>query len=130
MSVEHIGIAVRNLEKSLKIYAEITGTAAHREDLKREKVRIATFNLDSVKIELLEGINENSPISKFLKDKNKDTIHHIAFKVENISRTLQNLEKSGYELIKGYPQEGAHGTKVAFLHPKATGGVLIELVQK
>jgi len=130
MKIEHIGIAVLNLENSLAIFKDLLGIApSSRETVSSENVKLAIFNVGDTKIELLEGIDDTSSIKKFLNKKKKDTIHHIAIKVDDLNEKIRHLEAKNYKLIDGYPKGGKEGSMVAFLHPGSTGGILIELVE-
>ena len=127
--IEHIGIAVENIEESLKIYEEILGAKCYKiETVESEAVRTAFIAIGESKIELLEATNEDSPIAKFLNKKGRG-IHHIAFDVENLEKELERLLLLDYELIHKTPKNGADSKLIAFLHPKSTDGVLIELCQ-
>jgi methylmalonyl-CoA/ethylmalonyl-CoA epimerase len=128
--IEHIGIAVRNLEESIKFYEQILGLKCYAvEDIKDQKTRTAFFELGQTKIELLESTEPDGPISKFI-EKRGEGIHHIAYAVKNIESALSELEKTGIQLIDKQPRKGAEGLEIAFLHPKSTFGVLTELCEK
>ncbi len=128
--IEHIGIAVKNLEKSNQLFAQLFGENHYKiEEVKSEGVRTSFFKNGPNKIELLEATNPNSPIAKFL-DKKGEGIHHIAFAVEDIRSEMKRLEEEGFTILNKEPKEGADNKWVAFLHPKTTNGVLIELCQE
>ncbi len=130
-SVNHIAIAVRNIEDAEKLYeSALCLKVTHREVVEEQGVRASMLETDSgdTAIELLEPIGKESPIHKFL-EKRGEGIHHICFKVDDIESTLDRLKKQGIKLINEAPRPGVDGTKVAFLHPKALNGVLIELVE-
>jgi methylmalonyl-CoA/ethylmalonyl-CoA epimerase len=128
--IEHIGIAVKNLEASIKYYEEIFGLKCYAiEEVKDQKVRTAFFELGQTKIELLESTEPDSPIGKFI-DKRGEGVHHLAFAVNNIEAGLKEIENKGIELIDKHPRKGAEDLNIAFLHPKSTYGVLTELCEK
>jgi methylmalonyl-CoA/ethylmalonyl-CoA epimerase len=127
--LEHIGIAVDNIEQSLKIYEEVLGSKCYKtEVVVSEAVKTAFIAIGESKIELLEATSSDSPIAQFLNKKGKG-IHHIAFDVDNLEKELERLSKLGYQLIHKSPKNGADNKMIAFLHPKSTDGVLIELCQ-
>lgn len=128
--IEHIGIAVKNLEASIKYYEEIFGLKCYAiEEVKDQKVRTAFFELGQTKIELLESTEPDSPIGKFI-DKRGEGVHHLAFAVNDIEAGLKEIENKGIELIDKHPRKGAEDLNIAFLHPKSTYGVLTELCEK
>ena len=128
--VDHIGIAVRNLDDSLPYYTETLGLKLlHIEDVQSEQVRVAFVDSGNVTLELLEPLSETSAIHSFIEKKGEG-IHHVAFGVTNIQERLNELKEKGIRLIQETPKAGAHGAQVAFIHPKASGGVLYELVDK
>ncbi len=125
--IDHIGIAIRSLSKSIKTWEMVTGRKADKiVEVKSQAVKVAFFGTKDGKIELLEALNEKSPIKKFL-DKNGEGIHHIAIKTENLNSMIEKLRKAGKEIAD--PFIGAEGAPVTFIHPKYTNGVLIELVE-
>ncbi len=124
--IDHIGIAVRNLEDACRFYEQSLGLACHgKEEVESQKVRTAFFDVGGVHIELLEPTSPESPVGKFL-EKNGEGIHHIAFRTDDIGGQLQQAAASGIRLIHDQPFDGAAGKLVAFLHPKSTLGVLTE----
>jgi methylmalonyl-CoA/ethylmalonyl-CoA epimerase len=128
--IEHLGIAVESIEESLKIYEALLGTKCYKiESVESEAVRTAFLQVGESKIELLEATNPDSAIGKFLAKKGKG-IHHIAFDVENIEAEIKRLTSEGFELIHSSPKAGADNKLIAFLHPKSTDGVLVELCQE
>ena len=128
--IEHIGIAVKNLEESIKYYEEIFGLKCYRiEEIKDQKVKTAFFKIGETKIELLESTDPEGPVSKFI-EKRGEGVHHVAFAVKDLQNTLQKVEKKGITLIDKQPRPGAEGLNIAFLHPKSTQGVLIELCEQ
>ncbi len=127
--IEHIGIAVKNLENSNSLFASLFGKEHYKtEAVESEGVKTSFFEVGPNKIELLEATSENSPIAKFI-EKRGEGIHHIAFAVEDIRSEMKRLEKEGFTLLNKEPKNGADNKLVAFLHPKTTNGVLIELCQ-
>ena len=125
--IEHIGIAVNNLEESIKFYEDIFGLKCYAvEKVKDQKVKTAFFKIGETKIELLESTQPDGPISKFI-EKRGEGIHHIAFKTKNIKSSLKELVEKNIRLIDEHPRKGAEGLNIAFLHPKVANGVLIEL---
>ncbi len=128
--IDHIAIAVHDLDSSLKFYTDVLGLEnAGIEEIADQKVRLAMLPIGDTHIELLEPTTEDSPIAKFLEKKGEG-MHHIAFRVENLAGELIRMEEMGVELIDKIPKTGAGGNQVAFLHPKSTFGVLMELVNK
>lgn len=126
-AVDHIGIAVRDLEASIALYRSIFQlTDIHREQVVDQGVDIASFALNGVRIELTAPLHAESPIAKFL-DKRGEGIHHVAFRTDTIGQDLQRLAENNVRLINTEPQPGAHDMLIAFLHPSSTGGVLMEL---
>lgn len=131
LSVDHIAIAVRNIEDAANLYSAALGLkVAHREIVDEQGVSALMLKTAAgeTAIELLEPTGQDSPISKFL-EKRGEGIHHICFKVDDIQAALKRLKGQGIQLIDEAPRPGIHGTKVAFLHPKSLSGVLIELVE-
>jgi methylmalonyl-CoA/ethylmalonyl-CoA epimerase len=127
--IEHIGIAVRNLKESNKLFEKILGVAPYKtEEVASEKVSTSFFKTGENKIELLEATDADSAIAKFLKRKGEG-IHHIAFDVDDIKAEMKRLEGEGFILLNKEPKQGADNKLVCFLHPKNTNGVLIELCQ-
>jgi methylmalonyl-CoA/ethylmalonyl-CoA epimerase len=128
--IEHIGIAVHNLENSNELFSKLFGQAAYKtEEVASEGVKTSFFMCGPNKIELLEATNEDSPIAKFLEKKGEG-IHHIAFDVEDIYTEIERLKLEGFTVLNETPKKGADNKLVAFLHPKTTNGVLIELCQE
>ena len=129
MIIDHLGIAVTSLERSLGFYREILGLkVVGPEDVPSEGVRIAFLPMGESTIELLEPTGPDSPIARFLA-KRGEGIHHVWVRVEKIEETLATLREKGAEIIEPAPRIGAGGRKVAFIHPRSTGGVLLELVE-
>lgn len=127
--INHLGVAVASLEEALPYYRDVLGMSYQgTEEVAEQKVRVAFLQIGESKIELLEPTSADSPIAKFL-EKNGSGIHHIAYQVENIAETLAGLEQKGVRLIDRIPRQGAHGAKIAFIHPKSTGGILTEICE-
>ncbi|SHI78501.1 methylmalonyl-CoA epimerase [Flavobacterium haoranii] len=128
--IEHIGIAVKNLEESNLLFEKLFGALAYKqEEVESEGVKTSFFMNGPNKIELLEATREDSPIAKFI-DKKGEGIHHIAFDVDDIVLEMERLKNEGFVLLNEAPKSGADNKLVAFLHPKTTNGVLIELCQE
>ena len=128
--IEHIGIAVKDLDVSNEIYAKLLGKPHYKmEEVLSEGVRTSFFETGPNKIELLEATNEESPIAKFIQRRGEG-IHHIAFAVENIVEEMERLKNEGFTLLNEEPKMGADNKWVAFIHPKTTSGVLVELCQE
>jgi methylmalonyl-CoA/ethylmalonyl-CoA epimerase len=127
--IEHIGIAVKNLEDSNKIFSSLFGKDNYKvEEVLTEGVKTSFFQIGPNKIELLEANSPNSAIAKFI-DKKGEGIHHIAFSVKNITEEIDRLKKLGFHIINDTPKKGADNKLVVFVHPKTANGVLIELCQ-
>jgi len=127
--IEHIGIAVTNLEDAISFYENVLGLTCYNiEVVTDQKVRTAFFMVGQTKIELLESTDPEGPIGKFIQKKGEG-LHHIAFSIEKIEEKLMHAAKLGIALIDCKPRKGAEGLDIAFLHPKATSGVLIELCE-
>lgn len=128
--IEHIGIAVKDLDLSCDLYEKLLNTACYkREEVASEGVNTAFFKTGENKIELLSATNADSPIAKFLEKKGEG-IHHIAFDVEDIYEEMDRLKKEGFVLLNEQPKPGADNKLICFLHPKGTNGVLVELCQE
>ncbi len=129
MKINHLGIATKGIDEALKFWEDALGLEnVHTEVVEDQKVRVAMLPIGETRVELLEPTAEDSPISKFL-EKRGGGIHHIAVEVEDIRASLARLKAQGMQLIDEEPRIGAEGCLVAFVHPKASGGVLLELVQ-
>ena len=127
--IEHIGIAVKNLEESISYYENILGFKCYAiEEVPEQKVKTAFFMVGQTKIELLESTDPEGPIGKFIEKKGEG-IHHMAFAVKEIENQLSELEKKGVQLIDKTPRKGAEGLDIAFIHPKSTKGVLMEICE-
>jgi len=128
--IEHIGIAVKNLETSNNLFSKLFGKPHYKiEEVASEGVNTSFFQVGDSKIELLEATNPDSPIAKFIEKKGEG-IHHIAFDVSNIETEISRLKEEGFIVLNETPKKGADNKLVAFLHPKSTNGVLIELCQE
>ncbi len=129
MKINHLGIATKEIARALSFWEDALGLEnVHTEIVEDQKVRVAMLPIGESRIELLEPTSEDSPISKFL-EKRGGGIHHIAVDVDDIHASLKQLKEKGFQLIDEVPRIGAENCLVAFVHPKATGGVLLELVQ-
>lgn len=127
--IEHIGIAVKSIENANQIYTSLLGASPYKmEEVKSEGVKTSFFKIGNSKIELLEAINPDSPIAKFI-EKRGEGVHHIAFAVDDIQSEIARLKKEGFIVLNETPKKGADNKLVAFLHPKSTEGVLVELCQ-
>lgn len=125
--LEHIGIAVSNLEESNLLFERLLGVSHYKiEEVPSEGVRTSFFMIGDVKIELLEATKADSPIAKFIEKKGEG-IHHLAFATDNIEKEMLAKKQSGFQLLSDTPRAGADDKLVSFLHPKSTGGVLVEL---
>ena len=128
--IEHIGIAVENMEQSNRLFAKIFGKAPYKsEAVESEGVLTSFFKVGENKIELVAATNQNSTIAKYL-EKNSKGMHHIAFAVTDINQEMKRLKNEGIRLLNDIPKQGADNKLICFLHPKDTNGVLIELCQE
>lgn len=127
--VDHVAIAVPDLEEAISLYKSLLGKdPEHIEEVKDQKVKAAFFGVGDTNLELLSPTSPDSPLSRFLeKKKGRGGLHHLCLQVSGIENHLEELKKQGVVLIDETPKIGAHGKKIAFVHPKSTGGVLIEL---
>jgi len=127
--IEHIGIAVNDLNEAIPYYENILGLKCYSiEEVKDQKVKTAFFKIGQTKLELLESTSPESPIAKFI-EKRGQGVHHIAFAVDGIENALSEVEEKGVKLIDQQPRKGAEGLDIAFLHPKSTFGVLTEFCE-
>ena len=127
--VEHLGIAVKNIDLSNKLFAKLLGKQHYKtESVESESVITSFFKIGEQKIELLQSTDGGGPIAKFI-EKRKEGVHHLALHVENIVEEVKRLKKEGFEFISETPKKGADNKIIVFLHPKTTNGVLIELCQ-
>lgn len=127
--IDHIGIAVADLEEALGMYSRLGFVAGHKETVPAQKVHTAALSIGESKLELLQPLEENSPVGKFIASKGQG-VHHLALQVEDIEAKLRELQLAGFRLIDDKPRIGAGGARVAFLHPQGTLGTLIELVER
>jgi len=128
--LEHIGIAVKNLDESNALFAKLLGKPHYKvEEVESEGVRTSFFEVGGIKIELLEATRADSPIAKFI-EKRGEGIHHLAFDADSIEDKMKELSEQGFSLLSDTPKSGADNKEIVFLHPKTTNGVLIELCQE
>ena len=130
-NIDHIGIAVPDLDAAIKTYTVLLGKGPeHLEEVEEQKAKTAFFAVDDTNLELLQSTSPDGPIGKFIaKNGGRGGIHHICIQVENLEAALADYKKQGIQLIDEKPRMGAHGKMIAFVHPKSTGGVLLELSQ-
>lgn len=129
MKIDHIGIAIKDLEESLNVYKKILeNTNVQIEEVPTEKVRVAMIPVGETQIELLEPMGEDSAIAKFINEKGEG-IHHIALAVTDIKESIRKLSSEGLRVLYPEPRPGSHGKLITFVHPKSTKGVLLELCQ-
>ena len=127
--IDHIGIAVKSLDDIIPFYRDTLGMAfAGIEEVVEQKVRVAMLQIGESKIELLEPTSEESPVARFI-EKNGAGVHHVAYEVADIEAAIATLLADGVRMIDEKPRHGAHGTRIAFIHPKSSSGVLTELCQ-
>ncbi len=130
MKIHHVGIAVESLKAAVPIFEKLLGRAPDTEEIiEEQKVHVAVFAVGESRIELLEATSAESPLARFLAKRGQG-IHHLTLSVPNVARALAQLERSGIRLIDREPRRGAGKTRIAFLHPSSTAGVLIELVEE
>lgn len=128
--IEHIGIAVKNLQDSIPLYERLLGISCYKkEEVLSEQVNTAFFKTGESKIELLEASSSDSAINKFI-EKRGEGIHHIAFAVDDILKEMERLKSDGFQLLNDVPKKGADNKLVCFVHPKSTNGVLVEICQE
>lgn len=128
--IEHLGIAVSNLEESIELYEKLLNTTCYKiEEVASEFVKTAFFKIGASKIELVAATDPSSTIGKYI-EKRGQGIHHVAFDVENIEEEIERLEAEGFQMIQRTPKNGADNKIIAFLHPKSSGGMLVELCQE
>lgn len=128
--IEHIGIAVKNINQSNQLFKKLFGKEHYKiENVESEGVSTSFFMLGETKIELLEATTENSAIAKFI-DKKGEGIHHIAYEVDNLDAEITRLKTEGFVMINSDPKNGADNKRICFLHPKSTNGVLVELCEE
>lgn len=128
--IAHIAIAVKDLAASKELFRRLLGvSASHEEHVQHQGVKTAMFQFGETAVELLEGTNQDSPVSKFIEKKGEG-FHHISFMVDDVAQEMDRLRKAGFQFVDNQPGTGAGETLVAFLHPRTTNGVLIEISQK
>ena len=128
--LDHIGIAVKNMDEALAFYRDTLGlSSAGEEVIDEQKVKVAFLPLGDTELELLESTSPDGPVAKFI-EKRGEGIQHIALRVENIEEALKELKEKGFRLIDQQPRYGAGNAKIVFLHPKATGGILLEISER
>jgi methylmalonyl-CoA/ethylmalonyl-CoA epimerase len=128
--IEHLGIAVESIEESMAVFETLLSANFYKEEIvESEGVRTAFIQVGESKIELLEATNSDSPIAKFM-EKNRGGFHHVAFEVDDLDQELARLADEGFQLIHQSPKDGADNKRIAFLHPKSTKGLLVELCQE
>ena len=130
LKIDHLGIAVNSIDEGKNFWSDVLGLGFEgTETVEEQKVTTAFFPVGESEVELLESTSPDGPVAKYIEKKGQG-IQHIAFRVENIETALQELKEKGVKLIDEKPRRGAGGAMIAFLHPKATGGVLVELCQR
>jgi methylmalonyl-CoA/ethylmalonyl-CoA epimerase len=130
MKLSHVGIAVKSIEDRLMLWRDLFGIQVGAvEDVVEQKVRVAMLTLGDIKLELLEPLTGDSPVAKYIA-KRGEGIHHLSFEVTDIEERIDAFKKHGLTMIDEVPRKGAHGSRIAFIHPASTGGVLIELTEK
>jgi methylmalonyl-CoA epimerase len=129
-NIDHIGIAVNNIEEALEFWQTALGIELHGvETVQEQKTKTAFLPVDDTEIELLQGTEADSPVSKFIEKKGEG-IHHVAIRVDDLDKALEEMKAKGVQLIDQTPRIGAGGARIAFIHPKATKGVLLELCER
>ncbi len=129
-NIDHIGVAVKDLEEALKVYRDCLGLEmAGVEEVAEQKVKVAFLPVGDSEIELLQSTDPQGPVARFIESRGEG-IQHIAFRVQNLEEKLAELKAKGVRLIDEKPRYGAGGARIAFLHPKSTGGVLVELCER
>ncbi|WP_430884767.1 methylmalonyl-CoA epimerase [Fusibacter sp. JL216-2] len=130
LKVDHIGIAVKNLDETLKFYTDILGLECQgTEVVEEQKVRVAFLPVGDTEVELLESTTDDGPIARFI-EKNGEGMQHIAFRVDNIEEAIAHMKEKGMRMIDEAPRYGAGGAKIAFVHPKSSNRVLVELSER
>lgn len=130
MKIHHVGIAVASLKETVPVFEKLLGSPPlHEETVEEQRSRVAVFDVGDNRIELLEATSPDSPIGRFIA-KHGPGLHHVTLSVKSLSASLAELEKKGLQLVDRTPRAGAGGKRIAFLHPKSTAGVLIELIEE
>ncbi len=128
--IDHVGIAVEDLEETIRFYRDQIGLDYQgTEEVEEQKVKVAFFPVGESKIEFLESTDPSGPVGRFIEKKGGG-VHHLSFRVKDLEQKLEQLKAQGVELIDEKPRYGAGGARIAFLHPKSTGGVLVELCER
>jgi methylmalonyl-CoA/ethylmalonyl-CoA epimerase len=128
-TLDHVGIAVASLDEAIPLWEGLlSANATGREVVTSQSVEVAFFETGSASVELLAPLRPNSPVAQFLERRGAG-IHHLAFRVPDLAAAMESLADEGFTLVDEYPREGAHGRRIAFLHPRTAGGVLVELVE-
>ncbi|KAB3532389.1 methylmalonyl-CoA epimerase [Alkaliphilus pronyensis] len=128
--LDHVGIAVKNLDEALKFYQDVLGLeCVDTEIVEEQKVRVAFLPVGDTEVELLESTDPEGPIAKFI-DKKGEGIQHLAFRVDNVEAAIEEMKEKGMRMIDEKPRYGAGGAKIAFCHPKSTNGILVELSER
>jgi len=128
--IDHLGIAVKNLDEAIKFYEEVLGLACSGvEEVPEQKVKVAFFPLGDSKLELLQSMSPDGPVAKFIEAKGEG-IHHVAMRVCGLEGKMEEMQEKGARLIDKAPRYGAGNARIAFVHPKSTGGVLLELCER
>lgn len=132
LRVDHVGIAVTNLEETLKFYEEVLGLKCEgTEIVEEQKVKVGFLQVGKTELELLESTTEDGPIAKFIaKNGGRGGIQHVALRVDNIEKAIEEVKAKGYRMIDEVPRYGAGNAKIAFCHPKGTDGILLELSER
>jgi len=129
LKLDHIGIAVKNIDEAVKVYQDLGLVPEGIEVVEQQSVKVCFLPIGDTEVELLESTSEDGPIARFIEKKGEG-IQHMAFKVENIVEAIKHMEDKGYRMIDKEPRYGAGGAKIAFMHPKSTNGVLVELSER
>jgi len=128
--INHVGVAVKSLEEAIPFYRDMLNMKfAGIEEVAEQKVRVAMFEIGEAKIELLEPTSADSPIAKYLEKNGGNGVHHLAYEVEDIEAAIAKVMADGARMVDEKPRNGAHGARIAFIHPKTSGGILTELCQ-
>lgn len=130
LRLDHVGIAVKNLDETIKFYTDVLGlNLADTEIVEEQKVKVAFLPIGDTEVELLESTSEDGPIAKYI-ERNGEGVQHLAFQVENIEDAIAEMEEKGMKMIDQMPRYGAGGAKIAFMHPKSSYRVLVELCER
>lgn len=130
LKIDHVGVAVKDLSRAIRLWRDVLGLDFHgEEEIPSDGVKTAFFRIGETDVELLEPTAPTSPVAKFL-EKRGEGIHHLALAVQGIEQVLSRMKSAGVDLVDAAPRPGAHGKRVAFLHPRSTGGILLELCER